>query len=121
MARLIDADMLLRILQSMDEAGTLGTLEDVEAAIDMAWSGAWCKTEDELPAGDGMVLCIASGKAGNVTLRHAVVLGYHVPQEGWILEAWPEAEDIAVQWWMDTPLLPEEIRSEYEKTREDGQ
>ena len=36
MARLIDADVLLRILQSMDEAGTLGTLEDLEKAVENA-------------------------------------------------------------------------------------
>ena len=109
MARLIDADVLLRILQSMDEAGTLGTLEDAEAAIDAAWAGAWCKTEDELPVDDGMVLCIASGKAGNVTLQNAVELGYYVRKDGdWILEQWPEAEDIAVQWWMELPELPED-------------
>lgn len=100
--------------------GMVDCVERLEAAYDetirnllnIAEEREWIREEIELPSDDRMVLCIASGKVGEVTLKHATELGFYTPQDGWVLETWPEAENITVEWWMELPQPPEEIKEE---------
>lgn len=51
------------------------------------------------------VLAVASGKAGNITLCNAVVFATFY--DGWELDDYPQAEDVAVKWWMPIVESPE--------------
>lgn len=51
------------------------------------------------------VLAVASGKAGNITLCNAVV--FATLYDGWELDDYPQAEDVAVKWWMPIVESPE--------------
>lgn len=50
-------------------------------------------------------LAVASGKAGNITLCDAVV--FATAYNGWELDDYPQAEDVAVKWWMPIVESPE--------------
>lgn len=66
----------------------------------------WLDPEVELPIDpDEVVLVLVSGKpADNITLVCAPELALYDPDEGWILEMWPEWESPEVHRWM---LIPE--------------
>lgn len=81
----------------------------IREAVDKLTEMEWIRTENELPSDERMVLCIASGEVGNLTLKHAVEIGFYAKEDGWVLETWPEAEEITVEWWMELPQLPEGI------------
>ena len=51
------------------------------------------------------VLAVASGKAGNITLCDAVVFATF--WDGWELDDYPQAEDVAVKWWRPMVESPE--------------
>ena len=68
----------------------------------------WISVEDRLPDNDDIVMVIASGKVGNITLVNAFELETYSIDEGWILEMWPEWEDPKVTYWMPLPQPPEE-------------
>lgn len=51
------------------------------------------------------VLAVASGKAGNITLCDAVVFATFY--DGWELDDYPQAEDVAVKWWQPMVESPE--------------
>lgn len=51
------------------------------------------------------VLAVANGKAGNITLCDAVVFATFY--DGWELDDYPQAEDVAVKWWMPIVESPE--------------
>lgn len=51
------------------------------------------------------VLAVASGKAGDITLCDAVVFATFY--DGWELDDYPQAEDVAVKWWMPMVESPE--------------
>ena len=53
------------------------------------------------------VLAVASGKAENITLCDAVVLATF--WDGWELDDYPQAEDVAVKWWMPMVESPEGV------------
>lgn len=53
------------------------------------------------------VLAVASGKAGNITLCDAVV--FATAYNGWELDDYPQAEDVAVKWWMPIVEIPEGV------------
>lgn len=67
----------------------------------------WISAKDRLPENDDIVMVIASGKVGNITLVNALELGTYSIDEGWILEMWPEWEDPKVTYWMPLPQPPE--------------
>lgn len=67
----------------------------------------WVSVEDRLPENDDIVVVIASGKVGNITLVNAFELATYSIDEGWILEMWPEWEDPKVTYWMPLPQPPE--------------
>lgn len=53
------------------------------------------------------VLAVASGKAGDVTLCNAVMFATF--WDGWELDDYPQAEDVAVKWWMPMVESPEGV------------
>ena len=59
-----------------------------------------CQPEYGVP-----VLAVASGKAGNITLCNAAVFATFY--DGWELDDYPQAEDVAVKWWMPIVESPE--------------
>lgn len=63
----------------------------------------WISVKDRLPENDDIVMVIASGKFGNITLVNAFELATYSIDEGWILEMWPEWEDPKVTYWMPLP------------------
>lgn len=58
------------------------------------------------------VLAVASGKAGNITLCNAVVFATFY--DGWELDDYPQAEDMAVKWWRPMVESPEGGGGEHE-------
>ena len=70
----------------------------------------WIKSEEQLPDDGDCVLVLASGVAGkNITLINAYMLAEYDKDEGFILEEYPTAEDIIVEWWMPLPEPPEGV------------
>ena len=53
------------------------------------------------------VLAVASGKAGDITLCDAVVFATFY--DGWELDDYPQAEDVAVKWWRPMVESPEGV------------
>ena len=86
---------------------------DIQKKLDSAPGvvslGGWISTEWEVPADDRGVLALVDGKWKNIRFEHAVLLAYYVDGE-WILEMYPEAEDITVSHWAFIPELPEEVK-----------
>lgn len=78
-------------------------------ALAAAAAGEWISCELMLPEEIGQVLVLVSGKYKNITFDHAVLLGEYVDGE-WILERYPEAEDITVSHWAFIPNLPAEVK-----------
>lgn len=72
----------------------------------------WIPCSERLPESDQEVLVIVSGKAGNITLVDSVEIGNFDRDEGWILEMWPEWEDLNVTHWMPMPEPPKEENDE---------
>lgn len=70
----------------------------------------WIKAEEQLPDDGDYVLVLASGAAGeNITLINAYMLAEYYKDEGFILEEYPAAEDIFIEWWMPLPEPPERV------------
>ena len=73
----------------------------------------WIPAEEQLPGLDEVVLVQVSGKpAENITLYDAVELAEYNPDEGWILEVYPEWEDAAPVAWMPLPELYQAVKTE---------
>lgn len=70
----------------------------------------WIKAEDKLPNDGDCVLVLASGIAGETILIEAYMLAEYYKDEGFILEQYPAAEDIIVEWWMSLPEMPEGVK-----------
>jgi len=74
----------------------------------------WISVEESLPKrGDDCVLSVATAKLGEgAYLDEAIVIAeYDEQADQWILENWPEAEDLTVSHWMRLPLPPEEVEA----------
>lgn len=69
----------------------------------------WIGVEDRLPEDpDTNVLVIASGKPReNISLENAYELASYSQDDGWVLEMYPEFEDVKVTHWMPLPESPE--------------
>lgn len=65
----------------------------------------WCDGENEVPIHENLVLAVASGTNGVVTIVNAIKLAYYVEGKGWISEKWPDMK-ITVKWWMEIPEVP---------------
>ena len=69
----------------------------------------WVSAKDRLPKETGYVLAIVSGNPRkNITLNYAYELAEYDPDDGWIVEMWPEWEDAVVTHWMPLPEPPKE-------------
>ncbi len=83
----------------------------IRKAMERLLGMEWICTERELPANDGDVLLLVSGKpTENLTLYHAFQLGSYSTKEGWIIDAWPEWDTPDVSHWMPLPELPDEVK-----------
>ena len=65
----------------------------------------WVDAGARQPEYGASVLAVASGKAENITLCDAVVLATF--WDGWELDDYPQAEDVAVKWWVPMVESPE--------------
>ena len=72
----------------------------------------WISVKERLPDDkkDGeTVLAIVSGKPHkNITLCHALMTAGYFPGEGWVVNEYPEWENLTVTHWMPLPEPPEE-------------
>ncbi len=70
----------------------------------------WISIKDRLPdRDDELVLVIANGKFGNITLDEAFELACYYKDDGWVLESYPDMENIRVTHWMPLPKPPKEV------------
>lgn len=68
---------------------------------------AWHSVEDELPPDtDSVLVWVPDGKWKNVTFKDCVLFGSYDP-DGWMLEDYPEAEELTITHWMELPEGPE--------------
>jgi len=69
----------------------------------------WRSVEDSLPPDSNSVLAICYGSPEpNIRLEGAYELAeYWTGYGAWVLEQWPEAENITVTHWMPLPDPPE--------------
>lgn len=65
----------------------------------------WVDAEARQPEYGVSVLAVASGKAANITLCDAIVFAAF--WDGWELDDYPQAEDVAVKWWRPMVESPE--------------
>lgn len=72
----------------------------------------WIPVTERLPEYGVSVLAVASGKAANITLRDTVVFATF--WDGWELDDYPQAEDVAVKWWRPMVESPEREGGEHE-------
>ena len=69
----------------------------------------WISVKDRLPDdSDKIVLVIANGKFGNITLDEAFELACYYKDYGWVLESYPDMENVRVTHWMPLPEPPKE-------------
>ncbi len=69
----------------------------------------WISVNDGLPEdADGCVLVAANGAYKNIQLINALMMAEYNQEEGWILEMYPEYEEVEVTHWMPLPQPPEE-------------
>lgn len=69
----------------------------------------WISVKDRLPDdSDKIVLVIANGKFGNTTLNEAFELACYYKDYGWVLESYPDMENVRVTHWMPLPEPPKE-------------
>ena len=69
----------------------------------------WIPVGERLPEPDKQVLAIVSGRWENIAFNRAYELASWSSDEGWIMEEWPELEDLEVTYWMPLPEPPEEV------------
>ena len=73
----------------------------------------WISVKEQLPNDGDPVLVVVYGKYKNIEFKGAYELAtYSEPDNDWILDAYPEAEDITVTHWLSLPEPPEEVRRE---------
>ena len=103
-----NADCLDRIIE--DAADKIEELVDrcaryAEEIAVLQEKQKWVDVGARQPEYGVPVLAVASGKAGNITLCDAVV--FATAYNGWELDDYPQAEDVAVKWWVPMVESPE--------------
>ena len=69
----------------------------------------WISVKARLPDdSDELVLVIASGKFRNTTLDESFELACYYKDDGWVLESYPDMENVRVTHWMPLPEPPKE-------------
>ena len=72
-------------------------------------TSGWISVKDRLPENpDELVLVIANGMYENVALKDAYCMANYCPDEGWVLEMWPDFEAVQISHWMPLPEAPKE-------------
>lgn len=70
----------------------------------------WISVKERLPETDDLHLIIVNGKPKkNITLVQAYELATYCPDEGWLLEQYPEWETPEVTHWQPLPEPPKEV------------
>ena len=97
--------------------------EEVAGLYRIAAAACWEKLE-RLEAGDGWfrpekgelppegktVLALVSGSpTENITLHASYQTAVYIPDEGWVIDEWPEWETPEVICWQNCPEVPEEV------------
>lgn len=79
------------------------------AALQDPGAGSWIRCTDALPTDPcELVLVIVNGWANGYTpLVNSCQMAVYSPDEGWMLEEYPDAEEITVSCWTPVPQLPE--------------
>ena len=72
----------------------------------------WSRPEKgELPPEGKTVLALVSGSpTENITLHASYQTAVYIPDEGWVIDEWPEWETPEVICWQNCPEVPEEVR-----------
>ena len=72
----------------------------------------WFRPEKgELPPEEKTVLALVSGSpTENITLHASYQIAVYIPDEGWVIDEWPEWETPEVICWQNCPEVPEEVR-----------
>ena len=71
----------------------------------------WFRPEKgELPSEGKTVLALVSGSpTENITLHASYQTAVYIPDEGWVIDEWPEWETPEVICWQNCPEVPEEV------------
>lgn len=80
----------------------------IREAVKALQQNGWIRCTDALPEDPcELVLVIANGwAADHVPLVNAQMLAVYSPDEGWMLEEYPEAEEITIDFWTRVPQPP---------------
>ena len=72
----------------------------------------WIRAEDKLPGNGDKVLVLASGEVNKYAiLINAYMLAGYYSDEGFILDEFPTAENIIIEWWRPLPDMPEGVKA----------
>ena len=103
-----DADFYEKVagLYRIAAAACWEKLERLEAG------DGWFRPEKgELPPEGKTVLALVSGSpTENITLHASYQTAVYIPDEGWVIDEWPEWETPEVICWQNCPEVPEEVR-----------
>lgn len=71
----------------------------------------WSRPEKgELPPEGKTVLALVSGSpTENITLHASYQTAVYIPDEGWVIDEWPEWETPEVICWQNCPEVPEKV------------
>lgn len=71
----------------------------------------WRSVEHEVPANfDAVLAFVPHGKCRNITFRDTILLASY-DADGWMLEDYPEAEEVTITHWMPLPDDPKEAEA----------
>lgn len=71
----------------------------------------WRSVEVEVPANfDAVLVWVPHGKCRNITFRDTILLASY-DADGWMLEDYPEAEEVTITHWMPLPDDPKEVEA----------
>lgn len=72
----------------------------------------WRSVEHEVPADfDAVLAFVPYGKCNNVHFDHTILFASYDPSDGWMLEDYPEAEEVTITHWMPLPDDPKEVEA----------
>lgn len=70
----------------------------------------WRSVEHEVPADmDAVLAFVPYGKYQNISFRNSILFASYDPSDGWMLEDYPEAEEVTITHWMPLPDDPKEV------------
>lgn len=101
--------------ETMSEAASLlirqgEKIADLESKVaELEAQNRWIPVTERVPEHTENVLVLCTDKFANVRLEQAYLLAQYNPEDGWILEMWPEKESPNVTHWMPLPVPPKEV------------